>query len=47
VLRLFLSDASQDADHARRFSADLRRPEIEPWMGDELKLAGLWNDARR
>ena len=44
MLRLFLSYASEDADHVRRLSADLRRPGIEPWMDDELKLAGLWND---
>jgi TIR domain len=44
VLRLFLSYASQDVDRARRFAADLRRPGIEPWMDDELKLAGRWND---
>jgi TIR domain len=44
VLRLFLSYASQDADRVRRFSADLRRPGIEPWMDDDLKLAGIWND---
>jgi hypothetical protein len=37
VLQLFLSYASQDADRARRFSTDLRRPGIEPWMDDELK----------
>jgi hypothetical protein len=44
VLQLFLSYASQDADRARRFSTDLRRPGIEPWMDDELKLAGRWSD---
>ena len=44
LLRLFLSYASQDAERARRFAADLRRPGIEPWMDDELKLAGRWND---
>ncbi|MGH6900477.1 MAG: toll/interleukin-1 receptor domain-containing protein [Geminicoccaceae bacterium] len=43
MLRLFLSYASHDADRVRRFSADLRRPGIEPWMDDELKLAGQWN----
>ena len=44
MLRLFLSYASEDADHVRRLSADLRRPRIKPWMDDELRLAGLWND---
>jgi hypothetical protein len=43
MLRLFLSYARQDADRVRRFSADLRRAGIEPWMDDELKLAGEWN----
>lgn len=43
-LVLFLSYASQDAVRVRRFAADLRRSEIEPWMDDELKLAGRWND---
>jgi hypothetical protein len=40
---LFLSYASEDADRARRLTADLRRPGIDVWMDDELKLAGLWN----
>jgi TIR domain len=44
VLRLFLSYASQDVEPVRRFSADLRRSQIEPWMDDDLKLAGRWND---
>jgi hypothetical protein len=39
-----LSYASQDAERVRRFAADLRRPGIEPWLDDELKLAGRWND---
>jgi hypothetical protein len=43
-LQLFLSYASQDADRARLFAADLRRPGIEPWIDDELKLAERWND---
>jgi hypothetical protein len=43
-LQLFLSYASQDAERARQFATDLRRPGIEPWMDDELKLAGHWND---
>jgi hypothetical protein len=43
MLKLFVSYASQDADRARRFTADLRRPGIDAWMDDELKLAGLWN----
>ena len=43
MLRLFLSYASQDADRVRRFAADLRRPGIDPWMDDALKLAGEWN----
>jgi hypothetical protein len=44
MLRLFLSYASQDVERARKLSADLRRPGIELWMDDELKLAGRWND---
>jgi len=44
MLRLFLSYASQDVERVRRLSADLRRPGIEAWMDDELKLAGRWND---
>jgi hypothetical protein len=44
TLALFLSYASQDAERVQRFAADLRRPGIEPWMDDELKLAGRWND---
>lgn len=44
TLALFLSYASQDAERVRRFAGDLRRPRIEPWMDDELKLAGRWND---
>jgi hypothetical protein len=44
VLRLSLSYARQDADRVRQLSADLRRTEIEPWMDDDLKLAGRWND---
>jgi hypothetical protein len=43
MLQLFLSYASEDADQARRLTADLRRPGIDVWMDDELKLAGLWN----
>src|SRR4051794_29358305 len=43
-LRLFLSYASQDVDRVRRFAVDLRRPGIELWMDDKLKLAGRWND---
>src|SRR3954454_20276727 len=41
---LFLSYASQDVERVQRFATDLRRPGIEPWMDDELKLAGRWND---
>ncbi len=44
MLRLFLSYASQDVERVRKLSADLRRPGIEAWMDDELKLAGRWND---
>jgi hypothetical protein len=44
MLELFVSYASQDADQARRFTADLRRPGINVWLDDELKLAGLWNE---
>jgi hypothetical protein len=44
LLRLFLSYAHQDAAGVRKLSSDLRRPDIEPWMDDELKLAGVWND---
>lgn len=44
MLRLFLSYASQNAERVRGLSADLRRSGIEPWMDDELKLAGRWND---
>ena len=44
MLHLFLSYAHEDAARARELSAHLRRPEIEPWMDDELKLAGVWND---
>jgi hypothetical protein len=40
MLRLFLSYASQDVERVRKLSADLRRPGIEAWMDDELKLAG-------
>src|SRR4051794_39690400 len=43
-LQLFLSYASQDVEQVRRFATDLRRPGIEPWMDDKLKLAGRWND---
>src|SRR3954451_184987 len=43
VLRLFLSYAREDVDRVRRFAAELRRTGIEPWMDDELKLAGRWN----
>jgi hypothetical protein len=43
-VRLFLSYANEDAARVRQFSADLRRPGIEPWMDDELKLAGIWNE---
>jgi hypothetical protein len=44
VLQLFLSYAHQDAERVRKFATDLRRPEIDPWMDYELKLAGRWND---
>jgi hypothetical protein len=44
MLRLFLSYARQDVERVRKFSADLRRAGIEPWMDDELKLANRWND---
>jgi hypothetical protein len=37
MLQLFVSYASEDADRARRFTADLRRPGIDVWMDDELK----------
>jgi TIR domain len=43
-LQLFLSYASQDVERVRRFATDLRRPGIEPWMDDELKPAGRWNN---
>jgi hypothetical protein len=43
MLQLFVSYASEDADRARQFTADLRRPGIDAWMDDDLKLAGLWN----
>jgi hypothetical protein len=44
MLRLFLSYARQDVERVRKFSADIRRAGIEPWMDDELKLANRWND---
>jgi hypothetical protein len=43
VLQLFLSYASEDTDRVRQFAAELRRTGIEPWMDDELQLAGRWN----
>jgi hypothetical protein len=44
MLQLFLSYAREDAAPVRRLAADLRCPGIAPWMDDELKLAGRWND---
>jgi hypothetical protein len=44
LLQLFLSYAHQDAALVRQLSTDLRRSDIEPWMDDQLKLAGIWND---
>jgi hypothetical protein len=44
MLQLFLSYASEDVDRVRQLTADLHRVVIEPWMDDELKLAGRWND---
>ena len=44
MLQLFLCYAKQDATRVRQLSAELRRPDIAPWMDDELKLAGIWND---
>ena len=41
---MFLSYARQDVERVRKFSADLRRAGIEPWMDDELQLANRWND---
>src|SRR6266852_9434287 len=43
LLHLFLSYANQDAARVRQISTDLRRPDIEPWMDDELKPAEPWN----
>lgn len=43
MLHLFLSYANQDAARVRQLSTDLRRPDIEPWMDDELKPAEPWN----
>ncbi len=43
MLQLFLSYANQDVEPVRRFKADLCRRGIEPWMDDDLKLAGKWN----
>ena len=37
MLQRFVSYASEDADRARRFTEDLRRPGIDVWMADELK----------
>src|SRR3954467_9641376 len=44
VLKLFLSYASEDVERVRWLAAALRRPGIEVWMDDELKLAGRFND---
>ena len=44
MLHLFLSYAHEDAARVRNFASDLRRPGIDSWMDDELKLAGIWND---
>jgi hypothetical protein len=44
VFTVFLSYASQDYERVRKLAADLRRPDIDTWMDDELKLAGRWND---
>jgi hypothetical protein len=44
LLQLVLSYARQDAARVRQLRKDLRRPDIDPWMDDDLKLAGVWND---
>jgi hypothetical protein len=44
MLQVFLSYAQEDADRVRKLCTELKRPGIEPWMDDELKLAGIWND---
>ena len=44
MLQLFLSYAHQDAALVQQLSMDLRRPDIEPWLDDKLKLAGVWNE---
>ena len=44
MLKVFISYASEDHERVRKLAADLRRPGIDTWMDDELKLAGRWND---
>lgn len=44
MIEVFISYASEDYDLARRLHGDLRRPRIDPWLDDELRPGGAWND---
>lgn len=45
VLAVFISYASEDYAAAKRLHSALRRRGIDPWLDDELRPGGEWNDA--
>jgi hypothetical protein len=44
MIKVFISYASEDYSLAKRLYDDLHRPGIDPWLDDELRPGGEWND---
>lgn len=44
MIKAFISYASEDYSLAKRLYDDLQRPGIDPWLDDELRPGGAWND---
>jgi hypothetical protein len=44
MLKVFISYASEDYPVARRLYTALQRRGIDPWLDDELRPGGEWND---